>query len=325
MSRPMSHPMSKQEIMTAIVECAEKLGHAPSHTELLKHTKVSQRQIVKQFGTYTRALRTCNLERNCGGNKLKMEALFADWATVVRTLKKIPSKAEFEHLAKHSTTPLKTRFGNWGQVPGSLKRYIEDQGRTEECKDLLEAIAAYEQGREGRDWGVAPGDWGRSLGLSGLSQAYGADKPSLLDPRLINPSLINPNLLKPSLIKPRLIANRPVYGALFRPYPQIPLIHGPMNEAGVIYLFGTLAERLGYVVTRIQKEFPDCEAMRLVDKDRWQRVLIEFELESRNFVKHLHDVNGCDAIVCWEHNWPECPLEVIELRNLVQAAADLCR
>ncbi len=290
MSRPMSHPMSRQEIMAAIVECAEKLGHAPSHTELLKNTKVSQRQIVKQFGTFTRALRTCNLERNCGGNKLTMEALFADWATVVRTLKKVPSKAEFEHLAKHSTTPLKTRFGSWGQVPGSLKRYIEDQGRTEECKDLLEAIDAYQQGREGRDWGAGPGDWG-------LSPILNADKPSL--------------------IANRLIANRPVYGALFRPYPKIPLIHGPMNEAGVIYLFGTMAERLGYVVTRIQKEFPDCEAMRRVDEDRWQRVLIEFELQSRNFVKHLHDVNGCDAIVCWEHNWPECPLEVIELRNLV--------
>lgn len=295
MSRPMTYPMSRQEIMAAIVECAGKLGHAPSHTELLKNTKVSQRQIVKQFGTYTRALRACNLERNCGGNKLTMEALFADWATVVRTLKKVPSKAEYAHLAKHSDTPLKARFGSWGQVPGSLKRYIADQGRTEECDDLLEIIDAYEQGREERDWG--PGAVER-----GSSPGYYADKP---------------NLIEPGLIKPRLIANRPVYGPLFRPYPQIPLIHGPMNEAGVIYLFGTMAERLGYVVTRIQKEFPDCEAMRLVGKDLWQRVLIEFEHESRNFVKHLHDVNGCDVIVCWEHNWPECPVEVVELKNLV--------
>jgi hypothetical protein len=22
-------------------------------------------------------------------------------------------------------------------------------------------------------------------------------------------------------------------------------------------------------------------------------------------------------IVCWEHNWPECPLEVLELKSLV--------
>ena len=117
---------------------------------------------------------------------------------------------------------------------------------------------------------------------------------------------------QPRMNQPRMIKNRPVYGPLLRPYP---LIHGPINEAGVIYLFGTMAERLGFVVTRIQSEFPDCEAMRLVDEDRWQRVWIEFEYESRNFLKHLHDANGCDMIVCWKHNWPECPLEVLELRK----------
>ena len=30
-----------------------------------------------------------------------------------------------------------------------------------------------------------------------------------------------------------------------------------------------------------------------------------------------HDPAACDLIVCWEHNWPECPLEVIELRSVV--------
>jgi hypothetical protein len=48
-----------------------------------------------------------------------------------------------------------------------------------------------------------------------------------------------------------------------------------------------------------------------------QPVRIEFEYQSRNFMKHMHDVKGCDVIVCWEHNWPECPIEVIELKSLV--------
>jgi hypothetical protein len=92
----------------------------------------------------------------------------------------------------------------------------------------------------------------------------------------------------------------------------------PMNEAGVIYLFGVMAERLGYVVMRIQPGFPDCEAMRRIEEDRWQRVRIEFEYESRNFLKHMHEANECDLIVCWTNNWPECPLEVLELRNELQ-------
>jgi hypothetical protein len=31
----------------------------------------------------------------------------------------------------------------------------------------------------------------------------------------------------------------------------------------------------------------------------------------------MHDPSKCDLIVCWRHNWPECPLEVLELRKLL--------
>jgi hypothetical protein len=30
-----------------------------------------------------------------------------------------------------------------------------------------------------------------------------------------------------------------------------------------------------------------------------------------------HDERKCDLIVCWEHNWPEAPMEVIELRKFI--------
>ena len=270
--------MTREQLMTAITEISEKLGHVPSYAELMKTGKVSGRQIVKHFATYTRALRACNLERVCGGNKLPLERLFLDWATVTRQLGKIPSKAEFAQMGKHSDTPLKSRFGSWGQVPRYLRRYIEEQGRTEEWKDVLALIRAYEQGQDGMETAATP---------------------------------------ECEQKKPRVMADRPVYGPLIRPYP---MIHGPVNESGVLYLFGTVSERLGFVVTLIQTGFPDCLALRLVDVDRWQPVRIEFEYESRNFLRHLHDPSQCDIIVCWKHNWPECPLEVIELSKVVGEA-----
>jgi hypothetical protein len=272
--------MTREQLMAAIGECADALGHVPSHAELMKSGKVSGRQIVKHFGTYTRALRACNMERSTGGKKLPLEKLFLDWARVVRELKKIPSKAEYEHLGKHSDTPLKTRFGSWSQVPRYLRRYMEEQGLTEEWKDVMELIREYEQGQDGMEMTPTP----------------------------------ECEQKKTSTLKPRVMTDRPVYGPLIRPYP---MIHGPINENGVLYLFGTLSERLGFVVTLIQGAFPDCLALRLVDVDRWQPVRIEFEYESRNFLRHLHDPSGCDIIVCWKHNWPECPLEVIELSKVV--------
>jgi|GEM_PF-167548 len=267
--------MTKEQLMAAIVEVADKLGHVPSHAELMRSGKVNGRQIVKYFGTYTRALRACNLERSTGGKKLPLEKLFLDWARVVREVKRIPSKADYETIGKHSVTPLRERFGTWGQVPRYLRRYMEEQGLTEEWKDVMELIRAYEQGQDGMEMASTP---------------------------------------ECEHKKPRVMTDRPVYGPLIRPYP---MIHGPINENGVLYLFGTVSERLGFVVTLIQGAFPDCYAMRLVDVDRWQPVRIEFEYESRNFLRHMHDPKGCDIIVCWKHNWPECPLEVIELSKIV--------
>jgi hypothetical protein len=112
-----------------------------------------------------------------------------------------------------------------------------------------------------------------------------------------------------------VMRDRPIYGA---PLPLPELVHEPVSEAGVIFAFGVLARRQGFAVRRIQNAFPDCEAMREVAKGQWQPVRIEFELESRNFLRHKHNPEGCDLIVCWVHNWPECPLEVIELSKVAR-------
>ncbi|MBD3351570.1 MAG: hypothetical protein GF364_08790 [Candidatus Lokiarchaeota archaeon] len=52
-------------------------------------------------------------------------------------------------------------------------------------------------------------------------------------------------------------------------------------------------------------------------RNRWQRVRIEFEYVSSNFQQHGHDPHQCDLIVCWEHDWKDCPLEVLELRTVI--------
>lgn len=98
------------------------------------------------------------------------------------------------------------------------------------------------------------------------------------------------------------------------------LRHEPVNEDGVVFLFGMVARELGYLVEAVQAGFPDCEAKRQVGPGKWQRVRIEFEFESRNFRDHGHPPEGCDLIVCWRHNWTECPahIEVVELSTVIK-------
>jgi Homing endonuclease associated repeat len=110
--------------------------------------------------------------------------------------------------------------------------------------------------------------------------------------------------------------DRPVYG---EPMLLPGMAHAPVNEAGVMFAFGVLARRLGFVVKRWQVEFPDCQAVREMAKGQWQDVNVEVEFESRNFLRHGHDPKKCDVIVCWIHNWPECPkeIDVVELSKVV--------
>jgi len=101
------------------------------------------------------------------------------------------------------------------------------------------------------------------------------------------------------------------------------LRHAPINEQGVVLLFGMVASDLGFAVEGVGTGFPDCEAKRTVSKTgHLERVQIEFEFRSRNFRDHGHDPAGCDLIVCWVHNWPECPVEVLELRSAIDCLSE---
>ena len=98
------------------------------------------------------------------------------------------------------------------------------------------------------------------------------------------------------------------------------LVCEPINEQGVVFLFGMVCQELGFsAIEYIGIDFPDCEGKRLVSKgSRQQTVKIEFEYESKEFEKHCHDAQNCDLIVCWKHNWKKCPIEVIELSQVIK-------
>ena len=35
-------------------------------------------------------------------------------------------------------------------------------------------------------------------------------------------------------------------------------------------------------------------------------------------MEHGHNENECEIIVCWIHEWEDCPIEVLELRNIIK-------
>lgn len=160
-------------------------------------------------------------------------------------------------------------------------------------------------------WTKTPDAFTRFVHATGVEQEW----KDVLDLAAARPRL--GSRLQISTARPSAKArrDRPIYG---HPLPLEEMLHEPVNEGGVLFAFGVVARRLGFAVRRIQREFPDCEALREVARNQWQPVWIEFEFESRNFLLHGHDPKKCDVIVCWVHNWPECPkhIQVIELSKV---------
>lgn len=94
----------------------------------------------------------------------------------------------------------------------------------------------------------------------------------------------------------------------------------PTTEHDVVQLFGAVAAELGFEILGNRSSFPDCEARRLSvgGRENFVACLIEYEFASSEFRRHKHPPAGCDLVVCWKHDWPGCPVEVLELQTEIR-------
>ena len=293
--------MTREEIIAAIQTCARKLGRTPTRAELKKMAGVSLSRVKYLFRGMTFALREAGLDPKGRGHLIPTDELLLQWAQVVRKMGKLPGMLRYRSLGKSTHVPFIRRYGSWHAVPGAFRKMAREKQIEKEWKDVLAIIEAAHEAELHKKI-ACPGRRDRSLGAM-------SDEMSQTEPETWNPRANEYSRRK--LLPGRALAGPPMDFA--------GLAHEPANELGVVFFFGTQAHALGFHVLTFQQDFPDCEAMREVRPGKWQRVRIEFEYESRNFVKHGHAHDGCDLIVCWRHNWAGCPksIEVVELRKVV--------
>ena len=285
--------MTKEDIVKAIRVCARKLRRNPSLRELRAMAGVQTKHVYKRLGSLRLALRAAGLEGIGPGFSPAEETVLRDWATVARKLKKLPSILEYERGGRFSGKPFQRLYGSWAGTAEGFCAFASKHGRERQWGDVLEMIASAQARSTGTTTRTAAGGNGKA-------------KPAIPE---------KDHGWTKRFRKGGILRDRPVYG---RPLPWPELAHAPVNELGVVFVFGMMARRLGFVVHRLQAGFPDCIAMREVAPGIWQRVRIEFEFESRNFLKHKHRRDRCDVIVCWKHNWKDCPLDVVELGGLAK-------
>jgi len=282
---------NKRHILNSIAAIATQLGRPPSRSEFISRSGISLHFVLQSFPSWSEAIRAVGLRPYSLNARIDDRALLEDWGRTVRRNRPIVRnrgrlpRHVYRRQGKYSPHTLANRFGGWSSVPRAFRHFAKGQREWADVLALLPAPVA------------------RALSSNAARSQTSESSVSSIPPK---------QLQHPPL------KGRAIYG---NPTNFRGLRYEPVNEQGVVLLFGMLAKDLGYLIEAVQKGFPDCEAMRQVAPDRWQRVHIEFEFESKNFRDHGHPLTGCDVIVCWRHNWDDCPdhIEVLELSTLIKS------
>jgi len=343
---------TKQQIIAALKATARKLGHPPTSIELHLLTGISRSQVAYRFQGYRAAVRAAGLEPENNGVRIETAALLHDWGNVLRKVDAVPSGREYEQAGRYSRFAFYYRFKGWtaisavfcksvaaGALPGDWTDVLEIIRRspiptTGGCKGLSKMRATMKKAHELRLQGAMDATKAPPNIFFPQTRQQEAEtaNPQLLPPPLHGKKCVTATMLAvfvaelaPSALQwitgacfpRRALKDRPLLGSPMR-LPA--LAYEPVNEMGVVMLFGMVAHQLGFIVEAVQAGYPDCEAKMEVEPGRWQHIRIEFEYESRTFKNHGHDARKCDLIVCWRHNWKNCPpnLQVLELSSVLR-------
>lgn len=274
-------PKNKEELLVSVRAAIEAAGGRPmTMSRFFAVSGMKSNDVYDHFASWNEVLRAAGLKIEPYNRRLDDATLLADWASVVRKLRRIPTKQEYLKHGQYCGDGIQRRAGSWTRVPEAFRAFAR---RRPQWKDILPLLPSP---------------------LSNGKTAQPAPLHPCHSPRPARTSAPIPN-------------GRPLRGEHLGIGG---MRNAPTNEMGVIALFTLLAERLGFQIETLQSGYPDCEASRRVGSSVWQTVRIEFEFESRKFRDHGHPPDKCDIIVCWVHNWPDCPknLEVIELSKEVK-------
>lgn len=284
----------RPKLIKAMQEIAKELktDSVPRH-EFRRRTNVSERKIQILFGSYNALVEAAGLQPRLFPTSdspiYSDQGLIAEVIRVLRLPNAKLTRVFFDQHGKHSTSVCERRFGGWINTIRAARGSLDPVADAELIARIVEYAPAVETVKRERNENAEENE---------PEQTGDTATPELAH-AFIEGTTAN------------------VYGDFinFRG-----LQHEPVNEQGVVFLFGMVCREIGYVVEIVRSGFPDCEAKRRIrgKGGHWQRVRIEFEFESRNFRIHGHDPDQCELIVCWVDNWPECPIEVLELRSAIR-------
>jgi hypothetical protein len=260
---------SRESIIQTLQNVAANLGTTKlSSRDVNPHIPLSA--VKYHFGNVGRALEAAGLTGNKPGppdairrSRIPESQLFESLLKIEHTIGHAPTLSESRASGgDYSNGPFRSRFGGWDSVLQHYNRWKVD-GEVVTGSTI--------DNRDGVT--LSNGDATANVGSQEIDQPQNVVGRQRKPPQLFG-----------------------------EPIDFRGLRHAPINEQGVVYLFGMVSRELGFSVEALQQGFPDCEGKYLHDKNRklWAKSRIEFEFRASNFRQHGHNEDDCDVIVCWE-------------------------
>jgi hypothetical protein len=220
---------------------------------------VSEYQILKHFPSWREALRASGVEPNLTNIKLEDDALLYDWADLVRKHRHIPTRVQYRKEGKFSPGVFDKHFGPWSTIPEKFRSFAQNN------PDWADVVAL----------------------LPVMTRIADRQSPSKIPSLSDSSSATN---VSPARHTYARLGGVPTYG---NPIDFRGLRHEPVNEQGVVFLFGMVARELGYMVEAVQPGYPDCEASGKSDPASGN--VSELSLNTKAGISETMDIPSTDA------------------------------
>jgi hypothetical protein len=204
--------LTKREIVEAIKEVARSLGKTPPRSYFMQKSGITEYQVLKYFSSWNEAVQAAGLDPETKFLGIQDDDLLSNWGGIVRQNQKIPTRAQYRRQGNYSPGVFEKHFGPWSNLPSVFRTWAEEKT-----------------------------EWGDVLSLlpDSVSKNEKAKRHERKAETENNHRPISP------LHTVATIDGRPTYGD---PIDFRGLRHQPVNEQGVVFLFGMVARELGYLV-----------------------------------------------------------------------------
>jgi len=322
--------VSAEEIIAELQRVAGMVNsNTVSVSQFNRHGRITVTRVARTFGSWNHALEAAGLEPTTKYKGIPQNEVISELQRVAQELgQPTLSRSKFLFHSKLSPQVAERKFGSWsaavkaaGLIPLAKTAKIPDQELEAEFMRVYNQVGRVPTFYEFRTaarfspetYASRWGSWRKTV-----AHYLGPEAPAVVTRPPEEHKPPTPAKPKPRPWHPTSTFEtgkaRWVFGA---PLNFKALQHEPVNEQGVVVLFGMVAGEMGFLIDAIRSDFPDCRAKRRT-KRGYVDAVIEFEFRSSEFRNHGHDPAECDLVVCWENDWPDCPVEVLELKSAIR-------